>query len=83
MKLLYRETVLWRQLHHPNVLTFLGIDAETYPPYFCMVSPWMEHGTLKDYVNSSFYDIRQDRDRLVRAFLHSYDFYDEFHVLVV
>jgi hypothetical protein len=38
--------MLWQQLQHPYVLPFLGIDAESFPSFLCMVSPWMVHGTI-------------------------------------
>ncbi|KAJ6476149.1 kinase-like domain-containing protein [Mycena sanguinolenta] len=46
-----REALVWRDLHHPYILPFLGIDKDSFPePYFCMVSPWMEHGTVIKYL---------------------------------
>ncbi|KAJ6476169.1 kinase-like domain-containing protein [Mycena sanguinolenta] len=46
-----REALVWRDLHHPYILPFLGIDKDSFPePYFCMVSPWMEHGTVTNYL---------------------------------
>ncbi|KAF8183844.1 kinase-like domain-containing protein [Mycena galopus ATCC 62051] len=48
-----REALLWRDLQHPHILPFLGIDRESFPePYFCMVSPWMEHGTVMNYLKT-------------------------------
>ncbi|KAF9469341.1 kinase-like domain-containing protein [Collybia nuda] len=43
-----REALVWQQLKHPSVLTFLGIDSEIFPSSLCMVSPWMKHGTILD-----------------------------------
>ncbi|KAJ6476179.1 kinase-like domain-containing protein, partial [Mycena sanguinolenta] len=46
-----REALVWRDLHHPHILPFLGIDKDSFPePSFCMVSPWMEHGTVIKYL---------------------------------
>ncbi|KAF7308499.1 hypothetical protein HMN09_00698900 [Mycena chlorophos] len=42
----YREALLWQRLQHPFVLPFTGIDTETFPSFFCIVSPWMAHGTI-------------------------------------
>jgi hypothetical protein len=39
---------VWRRLSHPNVLSFLG--ASTGPSPFCLVSPWMVHGNIKQYL---------------------------------
>ncbi|KAF7308507.1 Protein kinase domain-containing protein [Mycena chlorophos] len=41
-----REAMLWQRLQHPFVLSFTGIDAETFPTFLCIVSPWMKNGTL-------------------------------------
>ncbi|KAF9267842.1 kinase-like protein [Marasmius fiardii PR-910] len=41
-----KEALIWQQLKSPFVVPFLGIDAETFPSFFCMVSPWMRHGTV-------------------------------------
>jgi len=45
-----REALLWQLLRHPRFVPFLGIDAETFPQYICMVSPWMTHGTVLRYM---------------------------------
>ncbi|KAF7373447.1 Zn(2)-C6 fungal-type domain-containing protein [Mycena sanguinolenta] len=46
-----REALVWRDLHHPYILEFFGIDRDSFPePYFCMVSPWKEHGTVLNYL---------------------------------
>ncbi|KAJ7145871.1 kinase-like domain-containing protein, partial [Mycena epipterygia] len=45
-----REALVWRELHHPNILPFIGIDRESFPSSLCMVSPWMEHGTILRYL---------------------------------
>ncbi|KAJ7145876.1 kinase-like domain-containing protein, partial [Mycena epipterygia] len=41
---------VWRDLHHPNILPFIGIDWESFPSSLSMVSPWMEHGTILKYL---------------------------------
>ena len=44
-----REAVFWKRLVHPNIVRFLGIaDSELFP--LCMVSTWMEHGSLLVYL---------------------------------
>ncbi|KAF7356488.1 Kinase-like protein [Mycena venus] len=45
-----REALVWKDLQHPHILVFLGIDRETFPSSLCMVSPWMEHGTVMNYL---------------------------------
>ncbi|KAJ7512715.1 kinase-like domain-containing protein [Mycena galericulata] len=49
---LCREALVWKDLHHPNILPFLGIDRDSFPSELCMVSPWMEHGTVLDYLKA-------------------------------
>ncbi|KDQ10171.1 hypothetical protein BOTBODRAFT_499007 [Botryobasidium botryosum FD-172 SS1] len=46
-----REANVWQNLHHPNILPFLGLttlDSITY-----LVSPWMENGDLLAYVKKN------------------------------
>ncbi len=31
---------------HPNIQPFIGVDARTFQPYLCMVSPWQENGSI-------------------------------------
>ncbi|KAH8099662.1 kinase-like domain-containing protein, partial [Cristinia sonorae] len=47
-----REALVWRQLRHPYVLSFLGVDTKTFEPsgLHCMVSPWMENGSISDLI---------------------------------
>ena len=48
-----REALVWKQLNHPNVLPFLGINMELFTPRFCLVSPWMSNGSLLDYLKKN------------------------------
>ncbi|KAI0783265.1 kinase-like domain-containing protein [Abortiporus biennis] len=43
---LCREALVWRQLRHENILPFFGVDRDTFGPFLCMVSPWMEYGNM-------------------------------------
>ncbi|KAJ7044338.1 kinase-like domain-containing protein, partial [Mycena alexandri] len=45
-----QEALLWQGLRHPSILPFLGIDRDTFPSAYCMVSPWMKHGTVIKYL---------------------------------
>ncbi|EIN08812.1 kinase-like protein [Punctularia strigosozonata HHB-11173 SS5] len=47
------EAAIWRQLQHSHVLPFLGIDAHTFAPHYALVSPWMKHGNLVEYIKSN------------------------------
>lgn len=42
------ETMFWPHLRHPHVLPFLGIDQNTLKNAPCLITPWMEHGSLLD-----------------------------------
>ncbi|KZT19003.1 kinase-like protein, partial [Neolentinus lepideus HHB14362 ss-1] len=44
-----REAAIWKELDHPNILPFFGVDAATFEPHLCMVSPWMENGDILGY----------------------------------
>ncbi|THU85549.1 hypothetical protein K435DRAFT_386447 [Dendrothele bispora CBS 962.96] len=41
-----REALVWQHLNSTFIVPFLGIDAESFPSFLCMVSPWMRHGTV-------------------------------------
>lgn len=43
-----REVVAWRHLHHPNILPFIGVILE--PRRLAMVSDWMDHGNINEYI---------------------------------
>ncbi|KAJ3032588.1 hypothetical protein HDV00_007344 [Rhizophlyctis rosea] len=49
-----KEVKLWRTLRHPNVLLLLGACFTAPQPF--MVSPFMSHGTLPDYVKQHSQD---------------------------
>ncbi|KAJ6542592.1 kinase-like domain-containing protein [Mycena capillaripes] len=71
-----REALVWKDLKHPYILEFLGIDQNSFPSSLCMVSPWMEHGTVMNYlkehghtyVDKLLYEIAQGLE-----YLHSRD----------
>lgn len=52
LQALCREALPWRQLKHPNILPFLGIDSETSSPWLCLVAPWVRHGNLNSYIQA-------------------------------
>ncbi|KAJ6573535.1 kinase-like domain-containing protein [Mycena vulgaris] len=69
-----REALVWQTLEHKYVLPLIGIDRESFPSSFCMVSPWMKRGTLLKYLNENG---RDDLDKMLLqvaeglAYLHS------------
>ncbi|KAJ7921478.1 kinase-like domain-containing protein, partial [Mycena leptocephala] len=50
-----REALVWKDLDHPHILAFIGIDRDSFPSSLCMVSPWMENGTVVDYIKNYGY----------------------------
>ncbi|KAJ7501742.1 kinase-like domain-containing protein [Mycena galericulata] len=50
-----REALVWKDLRHPYILSFIGIDRDNFPPSLCMVSPWMEHSTVLNYLKEHGY----------------------------
>jgi hypothetical protein len=62
-----KESILWRQLAHPNVLPFLGIDGQTFRESIelAMVSPWLGFGTITEYLHSDSYNAEEHRQHLV------------------
>ncbi|KAJ7587383.1 kinase-like domain-containing protein [Mycena floridula] len=76
LKTFIGEAILWRELSHPNVLSFHGIHLWSKDGRICLVSPWMENGNLVSYLKD-----HSDADRLSLAldvargleYLHSFD----------
>lgn len=42
----FREALVWRNMDHPNIQSFLGVDAQTFHPYYSMISLWQDNGTI-------------------------------------
>lgn len=42
------EVVLWKQFKHPNLLPLVGARKASHS--LIMVSEWMEHGTIMDFI---------------------------------
>jgi serine/threonine protein kinase len=55
---LCREALIWRQLRHPFILPFLGVDAHNVNTtnLVGLVTPWISSGTLKDVMESDVFD---------------------------
>ena len=56
-----REAVAWKHLRHPNILPLLGVTVSKHR--FAMVSEWMEHGNIIEFVGK---DKHVNRAELVR-----------------
>ncbi|KAJ7328719.1 kinase-like domain-containing protein [Mycena albidolilacea] len=52
-----REALIWRQFCHPNLLPFFGVYY--LGNRLCLVSPWMENGTITEFLRDE-----PDADRL-------------------
>jgi hypothetical protein len=48
---------VWKTLRHPNVLPLIGVTMSEYQ--FAMISDWMVHGNINDFVK-----VRPDVNRL-------------------
>ena len=46
-----REGVAWKHLRHPNILPLLGVTVSERR--FAMVSEWMEHGNINEFVEKN------------------------------
>ncbi|KAJ7113128.1 kinase-like domain-containing protein [Mycena epipterygia] len=57
-----REALVWQTFRHKYILPLIGIDRKTFPLSFCMVSPWMKHGTVLKYLTEHG---RADVDKLL------------------
>jgi len=49
-KRIRREIAIWQGLKHENVLPLLGITAD-FGRYMSLVSPWLENGSLMQYLD--------------------------------
>ncbi|KAF9004863.1 kinase-like protein [Hymenopellis radicata] len=49
-KALCHEALVWRQLRHPNILPFLGVNDDLFAPGFCLVSKWMANGNINEFL---------------------------------
>ncbi|KAH8101162.1 kinase-like domain-containing protein [Cristinia sonorae] len=43
---IYRESLLWSIAIHDHVVPFLGISEDPFDGALCMVSPWMDNGSV-------------------------------------
>ncbi|KAJ7468568.1 kinase-like domain-containing protein [Mycena latifolia] len=50
---LCQEAIIWKGLSHPNLLPLIGVDQESFLSSLCLVSPWMEHGNVLNYLEKN------------------------------
>ncbi|KAK0475676.1 kinase-like domain-containing protein, partial [Armillaria luteobubalina] len=48
-----REVLVWRNLRHPNVLPFIGVNDDVFYPGFCLISPWMKNGDIISFLRQN------------------------------
>ncbi|KAJ6566792.1 kinase-like domain-containing protein [Mycena capillaripes] len=73
-----KEALDWQGLRHSFILPLLGIDRETFAPSFCMVSPWMKHGTVLKYLRDRG---RGDVNRLLLEIAHGLDYLHSMNII--
>ncbi|KAJ7062117.1 kinase-like domain-containing protein [Mycena amicta] len=54
----YQEALLWKNLHHPHILPFIGLycdpaGSEELLHSLFMVCPWMKNGTVCKYIKNN------------------------------
>ncbi|KAF9441592.1 kinase-like protein [Macrolepiota fuliginosa MF-IS2] len=53
LKVFLKEAMIWGQLQHPNLLPFYGVyHLDDSHGRICLVSPWMENGTIVEYLRA-------------------------------
>ncbi|KAJ7107508.1 kinase-like domain-containing protein, partial [Mycena epipterygia] len=73
-----REALVWQGLRYRFILPLIGIDRETFPSSFCMVSPWMKKGTVLKYLKDRG---RADVDRLLLETAQGLDYLHAQHIV--
>ncbi|KAF7336076.1 Kinase-like protein [Mycena sanguinolenta] len=74
----YKEALVWQGLRHHFILPLLGIDSSTFAPSFCMVSPWMKHGTVLKYLRDHG---REQVNRLLLEIAQGLDYLHSMNVV--
>jgi len=46
-----KEAVCWKYISHPNIVQFLGVEDSSST--LCLVSEWMENGTVGEYLQKN------------------------------
>ncbi|KAJ7493663.1 kinase-like domain-containing protein [Mycena latifolia] len=73
-----QEALVWQRLKHRFILPLIGIDRQTFHPAFCMVSPWMKHGTVLKYLRDRG---RGDVDRLLWEIAEGLDYLHSMNIV--
>lgn len=67
-----REVHLWSKLHHENILPLLGITTD-FDFTMSIVSPWMERGDARRYVQDITIDPRPLIEGIARGLRYLHD----------
>ena len=52
MQLLYPEVINWKTYDYPHILPFIGVTGDAFDGSICLLSPWMENGSLLRYLSN-------------------------------
>jgi len=50
-QIFFKDAVCWKYLSHPYIVQFLGVEDN--PSALCLVSEWMENGTVGEYLQKN------------------------------
>ncbi|KAJ7779203.1 kinase-like domain-containing protein [Mycena metata] len=77
-----REALVWQRLRNFYIVPLIGIDAEGFPPFPCLVSPWMKNGTVLKYLSTLGDHGRQHTvTRLIREIAQGLAYLHDEHVV--
>ncbi|OAX32962.1 kinase-like protein [Rhizopogon vinicolor AM-OR11-026] len=62
-KMIYHEVRAWATLHHKNILRLFGTTSG-FGPLPAFITPWMEHGSLTNYLSHEFFKL-SNRDKFI------------------
>ncbi|KAL0571734.1 hypothetical protein V5O48_010226 [Marasmius crinis-equi] len=48
-----REAIVWTRLSHSNIHPFLGVNKKHFAPAFCIITPWMENGSVNEFLRKN------------------------------
>ncbi|KAK0465850.1 kinase-like domain-containing protein, partial [Armillaria novae-zelandiae] len=60
------EVMVWKQLHHPYILPLLGMNEDLFGPRFCLISLWMHHGNIIEYLQDNPNDPRERLELIIK-----------------
>ncbi|KAL0576012.1 hypothetical protein V5O48_005957 [Marasmius crinis-equi] len=66
-----REAIVWTRLDHPNIHPFLGVNKKHFAPAFCIITPWMENGSINEFLRKN---PSHDKLRAVREIAAGLDY---------